>query len=53
MFRAQRLGLTRICGALRVGLAGPASSTGVRGGAESPRGLGPGREHWHSRVLFS
>ena len=32
MIRAQRFGLTRICGALRVGLAGPASSTGVRGG---------------------
>ena len=35
------------------GLAGPASSTGVRGGVENPRRLGPGREHWHSRVLFS
>ena len=32
MIRAQRFGLTRICGALRVGLAGPASSIGVRGG---------------------
>ena len=52
MIRAQRFGLTRICGALRVGLAGPASSTGVRGGAENPRRLGPGREHWHSRVFF-
>ena len=41
MIRAQRFGLTRICGALRVGLAGPASSTGVRGGEplDPPVGL--------------
>ena len=32
MIRAQRFRLTRICGALRVGLAGPARSTVVRGG---------------------
>ena len=54
MIRAQRFRLTRICGALRVGLAGPASSTGVRGGEalKTPRALRPGREHWHSRVFF-
>ena len=41
MIRAQRFRLTRICGALRVGLAGPASSTGVRGGEalKTPVGL--------------
>ena len=41
MIRAQRFGLTRICGALRVGLAGPASSTGVRAGEalKTPVGL--------------
>ena len=41
MIRAQRFRLTRICGALRVGLAGPASSTGVRGGEalQTPVGL--------------